>query len=97
MNPIQNNPMQPVLNSPAVAPPSALNEAMSEIVDTADKAEVGHVPSSVSELRRAHPWLNPAQLGNLMLNQTGQQATYHQVQALRPSYQTGLFDRLGMP
>ena len=93
MNPIQNNPMQPLLNSPALTAPAS--QPTPEIVDTADKSEVGHVPTNVSELRRAHPWLNPAQLGNLMLNQTGQQATYHQVQALRPSYQTDHFNRLG--
>ncbi|ODT68647.1 hypothetical protein ABS71_09585 [bacterium SCN 62-11] len=68
---------------------------MPDIVDKADKEEVGHVPSNVAELRRAHPWLNPAQLGNLMMNQTGQQATYHQVQALRPNYQTQTFNRPG--
>lgn len=96
MNPIQNSPMQSVLTSPAVASPVPAGQATPEIVDTADKEEVGHVPTNVAELRRAHPWLNPAQLGNLMLNQTGQKTTYHQVQALRPSYQTGHFGRLGM-
>lgn len=95
MNPIQNSPLQPTLNSPGLASPNAANQAIPEIVDTADKEEVGQVASNVSELRRAHPWLNPAQLGNLMLNQTGNQATYHQLQALRPSYQTGHFNRLG--
>lgn len=94
MNPIQNSSMQPVLNSPALTPVAA-DQPMPEIVDRADKEEVGHIPSNISELRRAHPWLNPAQLGNLMLNQTGEQATYHQVQALRPSYQTGHFNRMG--
>ncbi|MBX3171447.1 MAG: hypothetical protein KF760_28825 [Candidatus Eremiobacteraeota bacterium] len=95
MNPIQNSPVQSMLNSPALASPVSTNQALPEIVDTADKEEVSQVPSNISELRRAHPWLNPAQLGNLMLNQTGQQATYHQVQALRPSYQNGHFNRLG--
>ena len=92
MNPIQNRPVQPALNPPGVAPAQA---STPEIVDIADKEEMGQVPSNVAELRRAHPWLNPAQLGNLMMNQTGQQATYHQVQALRPNYQTETFNRHG--
>ncbi len=94
MNPIQNGPMQPVLNPSGVSSAAAV-PAVPEIVDKAEKEEVGHVPSNVNELRRAHPWLNPSQLGNLMMNQTGQQATYHQVQALRPTYQTDHFNRLG--
>ena len=94
---IQNgsNPIQPVLTSSAVAPPTSLNESPPEIVDQADKEEIGQVPGNIAALRQAHPWLNPSQLGNLMLNQSGKTATYHQVQALRPSYQTGHFDRLG--
>ena len=95
MNPIQSNCIQPVLNTAAVNPAAAVPSALSEIVDKADQQEVAQVPSNVAELRRAHPWLNPAQLGNLMLNQSGEKTTYHQVQALRPSYQTGHFDRLG--
>lgn len=94
MNSIQNGPLQPVLNPSGVSS-AAMFSAVSEIVDKADKEEVGQVPSNVSELRRAHPWLNPSQLGNLMMNQTGQQATYHEVQALRPTYQTDHFNRLG--
>lgn len=95
MNPIQGNPFQPVLNPVAANSAAPVPSALSEIVDKADQEEVGQVPSNVAELRRAHPWLNPAQLGNLMLNQSGQKTTYHQVQALRPSYQTEHFNRLG--
>ncbi|MBS2040246.1 hypothetical protein JST97_34985 [bacterium] len=95
MNPIQGSPLQPALNTAATQSNASVPSGLSEIVDKADPGEVGDLPSSVSELRRAHPWLNPSQLGNLMLNQTGQNTTYHQVQALRPSYQTGHFDRLG--
>ena len=89
-----SNPVQPVSATSAVAPATALNEVSAPIVDKADKEEVEQVPSNVAALRQAHPWLNPSQLGNLMLNQSGKAATYHQVQALRPCYQTGTFDRL---
>lgn len=95
MNPIQGHPIQPALNAPVVSSAGPAPASLAQIVDKADQPEPGQIPSSVAELRRAHPWLNPSQLGNLMLNQSGESATYHQVQALRPSYQTGHFDRLG--
>lgn len=49
--------------------------------------------NTVSQLRQVHPRLSTAQLGNLIMNQSGQPATYNHVTALRPSYQSATFEK----
>lgn len=49
--------------------------------------------ATVSQLRQVHPRLSTAQLGNLIMNQSNQPATYNHVQALRPSYQSAPFEK----
>lgn len=94
MYPITNGSIPPRMNSSVLAGQGSIPALPSSQQEASISAEeTGEVPSHVSELRQAYPWLNASQLGNLMLNQSGQKSSYHQVQALRPSYQTDYFRR----
>ena len=93
MNPVQVNPSvnRPYTHAAASSGPSRPWESIHSSGGSEDSGS--RLAATMAELRRLNPQLSSSQIGTLMLNQSGQPASYHQLSALQPTLQSGPFER----
>jgi len=92
MTHVQNTgPQLPI--RPFLLPPQPRPGATDSLVQSNPLDSDSKLATTLNQLQQMHPKLNMAQLGNLLLNQTGQVASYDQLATLRPSYQSDTFNR----